>query len=281
MFGFDIQAVTADVTTVLIGPGNQMTAAAGSMKALVRYLVNGANIVDVSMVGNQGNNNDYGVQFEDAGAGDFTGQIMYSGNNHNGAVGDVNNVGTTQRPFVGFNAGTFGAVLRSGPGSPEGVITARIGSMYLRTDGGQATSVYYKESGTGSTLWLGIGAGLLPFGTGDTGTAATALYLAPGWIATASATQIQMAITRPGTIRNLYIQVAVAGVTAGTNTYTVQKNGVDTTLVATIGNTSTGQASDVTHSFTVVAGDTIGISVVKAGIVATGQTFVTGSVELA
>lgn len=41
-----------------------------------------------------------------------------------------------------------------GAGSPEGVYTAPIGSLYLRTDGGASTSLYVKESGTGNTGWV-------------------------------------------------------------------------------------------------------------------------------
>ncbi len=41
-----------------------------------------------------------------------------------------------------------------GAGSPEGVISARVGSMYLRQDGGAGTTLYIKESGTGSTGWI-------------------------------------------------------------------------------------------------------------------------------
>jgi len=40
-----------------------------------------------------------------------------------------------------------------GAGSPEGSLTASIGSTYRRTDGGAATSFYVKESGTGNTGW--------------------------------------------------------------------------------------------------------------------------------
>lgn len=40
-----------------------------------------------------------------------------------------------------------------GTGSPEGVETAGIGSLFLRTDGGAGTSMYVKESGTGNTGW--------------------------------------------------------------------------------------------------------------------------------
>lgn len=41
-----------------------------------------------------------------------------------------------------------------GVGSPEGVLTAAIGSTYRRSDGGAATSFYVKESGTGNTGWV-------------------------------------------------------------------------------------------------------------------------------
>lgn len=41
-----------------------------------------------------------------------------------------------------------------GTGSPEAVVTARIGSFYSRYDGGAATSFYVKESGTGNTGWV-------------------------------------------------------------------------------------------------------------------------------
>lgn len=41
-----------------------------------------------------------------------------------------------------------------GSGSPEGVFTAGIGSLFLRTDGGAGTALYVKESGTGNTGWV-------------------------------------------------------------------------------------------------------------------------------
>lgn len=42
----------------------------------------------------------------------------------------------------------------SGAGSPEGVLTANIGSLYSRLDGGSGTTLYVKESGTGATGWV-------------------------------------------------------------------------------------------------------------------------------
>lgn len=38
-------------------------------------------------------------------------------------------------------------------GSPEGVLTGRVGDLALRTDGGAGSVLYVKESGTGNTGW--------------------------------------------------------------------------------------------------------------------------------
>lgn len=50
--------------------------------------------------------------------------------------------------------GTSGALIWSGSGSPEGVVTAPKGSEYLRNDGGANTIVYIKQSGSGNTGWV-------------------------------------------------------------------------------------------------------------------------------
>lgn len=43
----------------------------------------------------------------------------------------------------------------TGTGSPETVVTAPVGSLFLRSDGGAGTTIYVKESGTGNTGWVG------------------------------------------------------------------------------------------------------------------------------
>jgi hypothetical protein len=43
--------------------------------------------------------------------------------------------------------------IRTGSGAPENNVTAAVGSLYLRTDGGAGTTLYVKESGTGNTGW--------------------------------------------------------------------------------------------------------------------------------
>lgn len=42
----------------------------------------------------------------------------------------------------------------TGSGTPEGAVTAPVGSMFTRTDGGASTTLYVKESGVGNTGWV-------------------------------------------------------------------------------------------------------------------------------
>lgn len=50
---------------------------------------------------------------------------------------------------------TVGSIdIISGSGSPEGSVTAPVGSTYHRTDGGANTTLYVKESGSGNTGWI-------------------------------------------------------------------------------------------------------------------------------
>lgn len=45
--------------------------------------------------------------------------------------------------------------LHVGAGSPETVVSAYVGSLYLRLDGGANTTLYVKESGAGTnTGWI-------------------------------------------------------------------------------------------------------------------------------
>jgi hypothetical protein len=55
--------------------------------------------------------------------------------------------------YLDYGAGTK---LFAGTGSPEGVQTASIGSIFCRTNGGFTISGFIKESGTGNTGWTSI-----------------------------------------------------------------------------------------------------------------------------
>lgn len=49
--------------------------------------------------------------------------------------------------------GSSGPTISTGSGSPEGVVTAPIGSLYTNSSGGASTTLYVKTSGTGNTGW--------------------------------------------------------------------------------------------------------------------------------
>ena len=60
-----------------------------------------------------------------------------------------------QNAFVTqFRPGAGEPIWTSGAGTPEGAVTAPVGSLFTRTDGGASTTLYVKESGTGNTGWV-------------------------------------------------------------------------------------------------------------------------------
>lgn len=69
----------------------------------------------------------------------------------------------------------------SGYGSPESVVTAGIGSKYMRLDGSSGTSNYTKESGTGNTGWVAEYnfTNPIPIANGGTGSTTGGNYLVP------------------------------------------------------------------------------------------------------
>lgn len=44
----------------------------------------------------------------------------------------------------------------TGTGSPEGVVPARVGTLYIRTDGTTGSILYAKVTGTGPTGWAAV-----------------------------------------------------------------------------------------------------------------------------
>jgi len=74
--------------------------------------------------------------------------------------------GTSNRLFVtpynnndtefsgGVRVQSTSAQILSGIDTPEGVVTAAVGSLFMRTNGGANTTLYVKESGTGNTGWI-------------------------------------------------------------------------------------------------------------------------------
>jgi hypothetical protein len=60
---------------------------------------------------------------------------------------------TDQNGDLYLNAAKTVGVI-TGTGSPESSVTASVGALYIRTDGGTSTTLYVKESGTGNTGWV-------------------------------------------------------------------------------------------------------------------------------
>lgn len=54
----------------------------------------------------------------------------------------------------GSSSGSDVIYIKYGSGTPEASVTANVGSLYLRTDGGANTTLYVKESGVGNTGWI-------------------------------------------------------------------------------------------------------------------------------
>ena len=88
--------------------------------------------------------------FIDATDGGTTGKLIQIRNNGN-AIVSIYDSGKT-RPIIQLKAGP---IISCGTGTPEGAITASVGSLWMRTDGGAGTSLYVKESGAGNTGWVG------------------------------------------------------------------------------------------------------------------------------
>ena len=97
----------------------------------------------------------------------FDGDSLGSGNagnavkidgNLSAASDDTRSIGTALRRYqTGFIKQLFigdgTPIVTSGAGSPEGVLSAAVGSVYTRTDGGVGTTLYVKESGVSNTGW--------------------------------------------------------------------------------------------------------------------------------
>jgi hypothetical protein len=88
-----------------------------------------------------------------------SGNVDYSGTVLRPSVDLGTAIGAQTRRFnsawvQSIRPGAGAAIWTSGTGSPEGVVSAAVGSLYTRTDGGASTTLYVKESGSGNTGWV-------------------------------------------------------------------------------------------------------------------------------
>jgi hypothetical protein len=66
-------------------------------------------------------------------------------------LASIDKDGALTTPKITLGAGPSWS---TGSGTPESVVTAPVGSLFTRTDGGAATTLYVKESGSGNTGWI-------------------------------------------------------------------------------------------------------------------------------
>lgn len=73
-----------------------------------------------------------------------------------GMVGDLpyTPAGSIAATTVPTAIDALAAKIRFGTGTPEGAVTAAVGTLFLRTDGSTSTTLYIKETGAGNTGWV-------------------------------------------------------------------------------------------------------------------------------
>ena len=115
----------------------------------------------------RGSDADTGIYFTAAGFIDFTingtrrvyidtnGTLQMSGAGIQITNGNlISNSNYFSRGGAYYIGASDNAAIFGGSGSPEGAVTGKVGSLYLRFDGGAGTTLYVKESGTGNTGWV-------------------------------------------------------------------------------------------------------------------------------
>lgn len=75
------------------------------------------------------------------------------------ATDNAIDLGTSSQRFKDVYAyrtilGTAAIQILTGAGTPEAAVTAPVGSLFLRSDGGASTTLYVKQNGTGNTGWV-------------------------------------------------------------------------------------------------------------------------------
>lgn len=119
-------------------------------------------------------------------------------------------------------------------------------------------------SSTPGTLFSGVflfssgmvGNSILGTAYQNIGSTAGKTWSSPYGVSSSTQAQQELPMAHAGTISNLYVNVVSNASTADT-TVTVNKNGVNTAIVATITASTTGIFSDTTHSVSFAAGDLI------------------------
>jgi hypothetical protein len=138
----------------------------------------------------------------------------------------------------------------SGAGSPEGVVTAPIGSTYQRSDGSSGTTLYSKEAGSGNTGWAALAPSTINWGAaGAIGatTPNTAIFT------TMYATRLQFGMSTPTYGATVSLDASLGNffvITATNNTgFTISNPtnlGTGQPIIVQVKNTSGGALGTIT-----------------------------------
>lgn len=140
--------------------------------------------------------------------------------------------------------------------SSAGAATCATPAAYMNYSGSTANTV----TADNTTAYLAIQGAMAPTVTTDTAGATRTI------------------VTRAGTFQNLYVYASGNNSSGKNNVFTVMKNGSAQTLTCTMNGSSS--CSDTTHTFTVSAGDQVGLKIATGTTTNTTQK-TSWSVELA
>jgi len=125
----------------------------GAVATFGNYNINGGQIIFVNRSTIQSPVNNNLLVMNNAG-NDF-GLFQYGGTTSSYPAWKRNAAGLDLKLADDSGFGTLNHLYRrTGTGSPEGVVTAPIGTIYIRTDGSSGTILYFKDSGAGNTGWV-------------------------------------------------------------------------------------------------------------------------------
>lgn len=169
-------------------------------------------------------------------------------------------------------------------------INGRTAPTNTATDIGRAarvtgTSNWYVWTGTAWSAITGASSSSIPpillWGNSGVSGTTTTRYLTPGYTdALAPTTTLQFRVLTACTARKLRVRHNTTAGNGNAIVYTLQVNGVNSTLTVSLASTSS-DGSDLANTVSLAAGDLVGIEVAKASSVATSPSDITVSLEIA
>jgi len=142
------EAVNQDVSFASSGGGMILR----SVNALGQMTFQVNNLGGIEM-GNLSTSNTPNIDFHSSGVvQDYDARIIAYGGGVGNGKGLLEIISSRTKIWGQLELST-GIFIVSGSGSPEGVVTASVGSLYTNTAGSTSTTLYVKTSGTGNTGW--------------------------------------------------------------------------------------------------------------------------------